>query len=290
MRLFSEAEMKNLGYYNGRYGLLEYMSVPMLDRSITFGDAVYESVYARNYILYRIDEHIDRFFDSCGKMDIRLSFTKNKLKDIIFDLNAKVDSHEQMIYWQASRGTQLRSHVYDGDLIANLLIMIFPRSIYPPEKKIKMITAADTRHDYCHIKNGNLLTNTIERTRAAREGCDEVIFIRDNSVTECSHSNIAILKDGVLITAPVGNSVLNGIARKHLIEKCKNSGIKTEERFFTVAEMKNADVVINCSAGALCNEVESIDGEKVGGKGGELFDTLQKSIFDDFYAATTPNG
>ena len=75
--------MKNLGYYNGRYGLLEYMSIPMLDRSIAFGDAIYESVYTRNYIPYSLNEHIDRFFKSAEFFHINSESLTGKVKYFI---------------------------------------------------------------------------------------------------------------------------------------------------------------------------------------------------------------
>jgi D-alanine transaminase len=281
--------MKNLGYYNGRYGLLEYMSIPMLDRSIAFGDAIYESVYTRNYIPYCIDEHIDRFFKSAEFFRINLSFTKNKLKDIIQDLVCKVDSAEQMIYWQASRGTQIRNHVYDKDLIANLLIMLIPKSIYPMGKKLKIMSANDSRHFHCNIKTPNVLANTLECTRASELGFDEVVFVRDNHVTECAHSNISYIKNGVFITSPLDASVLNGIARKHLLEKCQIMKIPFEEKYYSLEELKDADTIINSSAGSLCNEVEKIDDDMVGGKGGKLFENLQKAIFDDYLSGTSIN-
>jgi D-alanine transaminase len=281
--------MKNLGYYNGRYGLLEYMSIPMLDRSIAFGDAIYESVYTRNYIPYCLDEHIDRFFASAKFFNMNLSFTKNKLKDIILDLVCKVDNSEQMVYWQASRGTQIRSHVYDKELIANLMIMLVPKSIYSKEKKLKVMSANDSRHYFCNIKTANIMSNTLECTKAFESGFDEVVFVRNNHVTECAHSNISYLKNGVFITSPLDSSVLNGIARKHLIEKCQLLNIPFEEKYYSLEELKNADTVINSSAGCLCNEVEQIDSDIVGGKGGEPFAILQNAIFEDYLVGTAIN-
>ena len=73
--------MKTLGYYNGKYGELEEMSVPMLDRACYFGDGVYDATYSRNHIIYNLNEHIDRFYNSasmtsgrCWKADSRKIF------------------------------------------------------------------------------------------------------------------------------------------------------------------------------------------------------------------------
>ena len=62
--------MENLGYYNGKYDLIENMYVPMNDRACFFGDGIYEAAYARNYIVYALDEHIDRLFEGAAALDI----------------------------------------------------------------------------------------------------------------------------------------------------------------------------------------------------------------------------
>ena len=56
--------MENLGYYNGKFGPLEEMMVPMNDRVCYFGDGVYDATYSRNGVIFALDEHIDRFFNS----------------------------------------------------------------------------------------------------------------------------------------------------------------------------------------------------------------------------------
>ncbi len=64
--------MKTLGYYNGKFGPLEEMTVPMNDRACYFGDGVYEATLARNGKIFALKEHLDRFFNSAGliKIDI----------------------------------------------------------------------------------------------------------------------------------------------------------------------------------------------------------------------------
>ena len=56
--------MKTLGYYNGKFGPLEEMTVPMNDRACYFGDGVYEATLARNGKIFALKEHLDRFFNS----------------------------------------------------------------------------------------------------------------------------------------------------------------------------------------------------------------------------------
>ncbi|MBS5725170.1 MAG: D-amino acid aminotransferase, partial [Clostridiales bacterium] len=75
--------MKTLGYYNGKYDELEKMSVPMLDRACYFGDGVYDATYSRNHIIYNLNEHIDRFFNSAALLGIRIPKTKEEMKQLL---------------------------------------------------------------------------------------------------------------------------------------------------------------------------------------------------------------
>ena len=59
--------MKNLGYYNGKVGLIEKMQIPMTDRAFYFGDGVYDAVMCRNNIPYLLLEHIERLYFNCKR-------------------------------------------------------------------------------------------------------------------------------------------------------------------------------------------------------------------------------
>ena len=74
--------LKNLGFYNGKYDTIENMTVPMTDRVCWFGDGVYEATAVRNGIIYCLDEHIDRFFNSAAFVEINIPYTKEELKRI----------------------------------------------------------------------------------------------------------------------------------------------------------------------------------------------------------------
>ena len=72
--------MKTLGYYNGKFGPLEEMTVPMNDRVCYFGDGVYEATLAKNGKIFALKEHLDRFFNSAGllKIGTRMSMCSSR--------------------------------------------------------------------------------------------------------------------------------------------------------------------------------------------------------------------
>lgn len=278
--------MECLGYYNGEYGELDKMRIPMNDRVCFFGDGVYDAAYSRNYKIFALDEHVDRFFNSARLLDIRVPVGKEELKAELSDMLSKCDCGNNFVYWQATRGTQIRSHAYEEDTRANLWITIKPCDIVDMREKIKLITAEDTRFLHCNIKTLNLIPSVMASQAAKRAGAHETVFHRGDTVTECAHSNIHILKDGALITHPTDCHILAGVARAHLIAMCGRLGVKVCEIPFSVEEMRNADEVIVTSAGSLCLQACEIDGKEIGGKDEETVKMLQKALLTEFTEQT----
>ena len=100
---FWEGSMKNLAYYNGKIGELEEMSVPMGDRVCFFGDGVYDATYSRNYKIFTLDEHIDRFYRSAALLRIEIGMSKDELRALLCDLVKKMDDGDNFVYFQIGR-------------------------------------------------------------------------------------------------------------------------------------------------------------------------------------------
>lgn len=277
--------LKTLGYYNGKYGELHEMEIPMLDRACYFGDGVYDATYSRNHKIFALGEHIDRFYRSAEMLGICIGETKEELAAILSEMVKKVEDGEQFVYFQATRGTGLRDHAAAFPR-ANLWIMLKPCAVKDTYAPIRTITMEDKRYLYCHIKTLNLLPSVLYATEAERAGASEAILHRDGVVTECAHSNVSILKDGVVRTAPLNEYILPGTARAHLIAKCQAFGISVREEAFTLREMMAADEIIVTSAGSFCVPVSHVDGTPVGGGAPALLRKLQDALVADFLRET----
>ena len=137
--------MKTLGYYNGKIAELEEMTVPMLDRACYFGDGVYDVAITRNYHTFALEEHLDRFMNSCKLLRITPDKTKEELAELVASLLAKMDSGDEMVYLQYSRGSAPRSHTFAPDIKPNLWVMIKPLSIKEDPKPLRCMTMASSR-------------------------------------------------------------------------------------------------------------------------------------------------
>ena len=278
--------MKTLGYYNGTYDELEKMSVPMLDRACSFGDGIYDVTYSRNYRIYALEEHVDRFFASAELLRITPPLSKRELCELLTELVRKLESGNQWVYFQLSRGTGIRSHAFLEDTLSNLWIMLKPADIRDTYQPMRCITMEDTRFHHCNIKTLNLIPNVIATQATVEAGVDECILHRGDTVTECAHSNISILKDGKLITHPANEFILAGTGRAHLIEACKVFSIPVEERTYTLDELFGADEILITSASALCMRVIEIDSTAVGGKAAYTVRQFQDFLLADFIKQT----
>lgn len=273
--------MENLGYYNGKFGLIEDMMIPMNDRVHFFGDGVYDATCSANHVIYLIDEHIERFYNSAGLLGIKIPYTKEELKDILQEMVNKVDGDALFVYWQVTRGTAPRNHAFP-DVKPNLWITITPTKFRDLKERVNLTTMEDNRYLYCNIKTLNLLPSVLAAEKAAEENCFETVFHRGDEVTECAHSNVSILKNGILKTHPNDHYVLPGVAKCHLIKACKTLGIPVDETPFTMAELWDADEIIVTSSSNFCLVAGTLEGKPVGGRAAELVEALQEMLMKEF--------
>lgn len=277
--------MENIGYYNGKTDLIENMTIPMGDRAVYFGDGVYDATYSVNHIIFAIEDHLDRFYNSCRLLEIPAPMEREELKKTLCDCVNKVDDPNQFVYWQCTRGTGIRNHAFP-DCKSNLLIYTLPCPMKDLSLRYKLISMEDTRFYHCNVKTLNLIPSVLASQRATEAGCQETVFHRGELVTECAHSNVSIIKDGKFITHQLDNLVLPGITRKHLIAICKEKGIPVEERDYNMDELREADEIIVSSSGALCMPACELDGKPVGGKAPEIIKVLQETYLKRLHDET----
>lgn len=277
--------MKALGYYNGDIGQLDEMKIPMTDRAVYYGDGVYEATLARNGVLYALDAHIERMFRSASMLKITPPVTREEMKSELYRAIKMLDDDTLFVYWQVSRGSAHRAHPFPPGN-ANLMMMIEPFTLKDITPPTKCITREDTRFLHCDIKTINLIPSIMAMQAAKEAGCDEAILHRGERVTECSKSNVHIIKDGAFITAPADNLILAGIARAHLIEACAALDIPVYERAYTLSELRDADEILTSSSSSICRRVTTLDGVSVGLRDAARASELMNYVWNRFMNET----
>ena len=105
------------------------------------------------------------------KMKCKVSKSKEEMKTILTEMVSKMDTGENFVYWQVTRGTDTRNHVFpEKNIKANLWITISPKEIPDIYKKVKLITLEDTRFLHCNIKTLNLIPSVMASQKAKECG------------------------------------------------------------------------------------------------------------------------
>lgn len=268
--------MRNIGYYNGKVGPLEEMTVPMNDRALYFGDGVYDVATLVDGKFFALEDHIDRFFHCCAQLEMPLPITEQQFRRTLGELRAMLDPDidHAIFYFQASRGIAPRNHPFPARVKPSIMITVKPTAALDPARTGTLITHPDLRSQLCHIKTINLIPNVLASQRAREAGATEAVLHKEGRVTECAHSGLAILKDGVVITTPLSNEILPSITRKHLVEICRANGIPLAERSYSLQELAQADEAILMSTTKLLMPVTALENRPLGGKDPELLRRL----------------
>lgn len=279
--------MKSYAYYNGIISEYKDASVPLSDRSIYFGDAVYDVMIGRCGICYQWNEHVGRLFANAKLLGIRAPKT-DTLKQAVSELIEKNNAEEFTVYVQLSRNCETRVHAYPDGCNSNLLITV-TESHFPNQlTDIDVIFTEDIRYGMCNVKTVNLLPAVLASKTADEKLCEEAVFLlSDGTVTECSHSNVFIIREKALYTHPKSTRILPGITRDNLLKFCNLKGIPYVEKPFTKQDLLSADEVFVSSTTKFIRRVTKADNCCLKMKNTLLVNELFRVLYDDFLNGTS---
>lgn len=278
--------MGRIAYFNGKIGSYEDITIPFSDRSVFYGDAIYDAVLILDRKAFALDMHLDRLYKSCVMTEIAFDMPRETLKAEIDRLLAETELGSAMLYLQVTRGAAPRKHEYPADTKPNLLMFTSPVSLPPKDKRASLFSVEDLRFQYCNIKTTNLLPNVFAAQKAKAAGATEALFHRGDRVTEAAHSSILMVKEGAVIMPPLDELILPGITRAIVHQVCEEGGIPVIHRIFTVEELMDADEIILCSTTKNVIFVYEIDGQSVGGRDRALGEKIQTLFGERVYADT----
>ena len=277
--------MQSIAYYDGEIGAPENLKVPFNDRSHFFGDGVYDAAMGANGRVFLLEDHLDRFYSSAAFMRINVPLERDELGALLTDLLARVKdaSPSQFVYWQVTRGfSGERLHAFDADAPGKLWVLINQEAMGDPKEPLRLISIEDRRFEYGNVKTLNLLPAVLYSQQAVEAGVDEAVLHRNGIVTECAHSNVQILRDGVLHVHPNDEHILRGIAKTHLIQAAWHAAVPVIERAFTLDDLRAADEIIVTSSADLCRFACELDGEPIGGRDPRTLRRLQEIVHAEY--------
>ena len=276
--------MPEMVLINGRFLPLAEASVSIEDRGFQFGDGVYEVIRTYGGRPFKLDVHLARLDRSADAIGLRQPYSRERWADYITEGLCLAAFPESKIYLQLTRGVAPRDHAYAPDLQPTVVMTIRelrPLAVAVQAAGVEAMTIEDIRWGRCDIKSINLLANVLARQQAKQAGVFEAILVKDGQVTEGSVSNVVVVENRTLVTAPQGPRILSGVTREVALALAKQEGFDVQERYPSRELLYAASEVFLTGTTVEVLGVVRVDGKPIGGgEPGPVTRTLAKRFVE----------
>ncbi len=289
-------------WQNGKLVPWEKATVHVLAHALHYGSTVFEGV--RSYptaggpIIFRLSDHTRRLFDSARiyRIDIPYSFD---------DINAACK--EIIVSNELNKGAYLRPFAFRG----YGEIGVAPKNPSPVETIVAAFEwgaylgaeGLENGIDVCVSSwqrlapntipamgkaAGNYLSSQLISMEAKRLGFAEGIGLStDGTVSEGAGENLFLIRNGVIYTPAIANSILQGITRDSVVQLARAHGFEIREQAIPREMLYVADEIFLTGTAAEITPVRSVDHIQVGaGKRGPVTEVLQSAFFGLFTGKT----
>ncbi|MFD1335060.1 D-amino-acid transaminase [Oceanobacillus iheyensis] len=257
------------------------LNYPFEERGLQFGDGIYEVIRVYEGKYYLFEEHVDRLYRSAEAIKIEIPQSKKEMKELLLQLITKNEmTTDGKVYMQITRGSAPRDHIFPQSVEPNMYAYVqdMPRNKEALQHGVSTITQPDIRWENCYIKSLNLLPNVLAKQTAKEQGCYEAILHRDGKVTECSASNVYLVKNGKVYTHPTTNNILYGCVRMAVERFLKTANIELIEEAFQLEDISSADEIFLSSSTSEVTPIVRVDDKAIGdGKPGTITKQLQRA-------------
>ena len=266
-------------YVNGAFVPKEEAKISVYDHGYLYGDGIFEGIRAYNGRIFRLEQHLDRLYDSARYLMLEIPLPREAMREAILETVRRNGLQDAYIRPVISRGV--------GDLgldprkckTATVIIIVDTIQLYPKEayeRGLRAVTATTrkTRPDALspQAKTLNYLNNIMARLEANRAGADEAIMLTtDGYVSECTADNFFIIRRGEVWTAPAFLGILKGITRETVMTLARALELPALEKVFTLHDVYTADECFLTGTGAEIGPVTQVDDRPIGtGKPGPV--------------------
>ena len=282
-------------FFRGEFVPLRDANINVMTHAFNYGTAVFEGLRAywnadeEQLFALELLPHYRRIKASARLLMMEIRQSPEELAELTVELlrrdGLREDVYIRPIIYKSSETIGVRLHNLDADIT----IFGVPFGQYiDTEGGIRAQVSSWRRTDDNAIPargkiTGAYVNGALAKSEAQLNGFDEAIVLTaDGHVSEGSAENLFIVKNGVLITPPVTDNILEGITRQRLIEIAgADLDVTTLVRSIDRTELYTADEVFLCGTGAQISPVIEIDRRSIGGgRPGPIAKELSRRYFD----------
>ncbi|XBH62358.1 hypothetical protein VPH35_116605 [Triticum aestivum] len=260
--------------------------VSVFDSVVQGGDAVWEGLRIYDGKVFKLEEHLDRLFDSTKAMAFSNVPSRDWIKDAIFKtLNANGMFNNAHIRLTLTRGKKVTSGMSPAfNLYGCVLIVLaeWKPPVYDNSHGIKLVTATTRRNSPnsvdSKIHHNNLINNILAKIEGNLAQAEDAIMLdQDGFVSETNATNIFMVKKGIVLT-PHADYCLPGITRATVMDLVVKENLVLRERRISLSEFHAADEVWTTGTMGEITPVVMIDGREIGdGKIGPVTRQIQSA-------------
>ena len=270
-------------YIDGEFLPKAEAKVSVFDHGLLYGDGVFEGIRSYNSRVFKLDEHLERLYDSAKSIMLQIPIPIETMKETVLETLRRNHLREAYIRLVVTRGVGDLGLDPDKCPTPSIIIIADKITLYPQkfyEDGLEIVTVS-VRRNYSEainprIKSLNYLNNILAKIEGKQSGAEEVLMLNaEGYVVECSGDNIFWVKNEVLVTPPVHIGILEGVTRNSVIDLARDAGMQVEERVFTRHDLYIADECFLTGTAAEVIPVVKIDRRAIGdGQPGKVTEKL----------------
>ena len=274
-------------YINGTLYPKNDAKISVFDHGFLYGDGVFEGIRSRGQLVFSLDKHLDRLYESAHTIMLNITLTKKEMKNAVIKTlkaNKLKDAYIRLVVsrGEGDLGLDPRKCSQSTVIIIASSIVLYPSEFY--KKGLEIITVPTVRNLpnalNAGVKSLNYLNNIMAKIEASNSGYNEAIMLNaEGLIAECTGDNVFIIKNKCLLTPPTFAGALKGITRGAILELARGLKIPCSEENMTRHELYNADESFLTGTAAEVIPVVKVDGRQIGtGKPGQITLKLMKAF------------
>lgn len=276
-------------YVDGKYLPREQAVVSVFDHGFLYGDGVFEGIRAYEGIVFRLNEHLTRLYESAKTIGLAIPLSMQEMEEVVLETVRRNKLQNSYIRLVVSRGAgdlglDPRNCSKPSVICIAASINLYPQETYDNGLEVIITSTRKSRPDVLtqRVKSLNYLNNIMAKQELFRAGILEgIVLTSDGYVAEATADNVFMVKREILYTPPKFLGILEGITRNAVIDLAKKAALDVREEVFTAHDLYNADEVFFTGTAAELIPVVNIDGRSIAdGRPGSMFRKLANAFRD----------
>jgi branched-chain amino acid aminotransferase len=288
-----------VAYFEGEYVALKDAKVSIMTHAFMYGTAVFEGIRAYwnedQGVLYglKLREHMERIRRNAGMLLMTDLPPVDELVRIVTETirrnGFRADAYIRPCFYKSGLSIGVKLH----KLPHELTVLAVPFGNYIDiEKGVRLMTSSWRRNadDALPARGkivGGYVNMAFQKSEAELNGFDEALVLTaDGHASEASAANMFVVRDGVLLTPPVNDDILEGVTRKAVLELAEAFAIPVEVRSIDRSEIYVADEMFLCGTGVQLSPVIELDHRPIAGG---AIGPITRQLHTAYFAAVRGN-